>query len=101
MRRALITGLFPVLLSAPLSAQRAAPDSSLTLLTPDRVFDGVAVHSGWSVLVQGSRILRAGPAAEISAPSEAKRIPLSGMTLLPGLIEGHSHLLLHPYNETV
>jgi imidazolonepropionase-like amidohydrolase len=103
MRRALITGLFPVLLSAPLAAQRNAPsaDSSLTLLTPDRVFDGTAVHNGWAVLVQGSRILRAGPAAEITAPAEARRIPLSGMTLLPGLIEGHSHLLLHPYNETV
>ena len=25
---------------------------------------------------------------------------LPGLTLLPGLIEGHSHLLLHPYNET-
>jgi imidazolonepropionase-like amidohydrolase len=27
-------------------------------------------------------------------------IDLPGMTLMPGLIEGHSHLFLHPYNET-
>ena len=87
-----------LLLAAPLAAQR--PDS-LTLLTPDRVFDGVSVHAGWAVLVRGDRILRAGPAAEVGAPAGARSIALSGMTLLPGLIEGHSHLLLHPYNETV
>jgi imidazolonepropionase-like amidohydrolase len=33
-------------------------------------------------------------------PSGSEIIELKGMTLLPGLIEGHSHLFLHPYNET-
>ena len=70
------------------------------LLVPDRVFDGEVMHAGWAVLVRGERIETAGPAASIAAAADAKRVTLSGTTLMPGLIEGHSHLLLHPYNET-
>src|SRR6202008_384288 len=40
-----------------------------------------------------------GPAADIKAPAGAVVLDLHGATLLPGLIEGHSHLFLHPYNE--
>ncbi len=69
------------------------------LLRPARVFDGVAVHDGWVVLVRGDRIAAVGPAAQVGTPSDATVIDLPGMTLLPGLIEGHSHLFLHPYDE--
>jgi imidazolonepropionase-like amidohydrolase len=71
------------------------------LLKPARVFDGVAAepHDGWVVLVRGERIESAGPAGQVQAPAEARVIELPGMTLLPGLIDAHSHLLLHPYNE--
>jgi imidazolonepropionase-like amidohydrolase len=68
------------------------------LLVPDRVFDGTAMHSGWKVLVEGERIVAAG--ANLSVPADARRIDLAGATLMPGLIEGHGHLFLHPYNET-
>lgn len=74
-------------------------DSTAILLTPDRVFDGSAMHTGWAVLVRRDQIVAAGPAGELAASADARRIALAGMTLLPGLIEGHSHLLLHPYNE--
>ena len=70
------------------------------LLRPARVFDGDAMHEGWVVVVQGQRIQAAGPASSITAPPEAQTIDLAGATLLPGLIEAHSHVLLHPYNET-
>jgi len=72
------------------------------LLKPARVFDGVTAepHAGWVVLVTGDRIAAVGPAADVHAPAGATTIDLPGTTLLPGLIEGHSHLLLHPYNET-
>jgi imidazolonepropionase-like amidohydrolase len=84
-----------------LAAQGAEPaDSATTLLVPDRVFDGTDVHEGWAVLVRGSRIAAAGPALTLSVPASAVRVALPGTTLLPGLIEGHSHLLLHPYDET-
>lgn len=70
------------------------------VLRPTRVFDGSTSHDGWAVLVRGDRIEAAGPAAGIAAPSGARTIELAGATLMPGMIEGHSHLLLHPYNET-
>jgi len=71
-------------------------------LAPERVFDGMTPtpHRGWLVVVSGSGIVAAGPASEVEVPAEARLIELPGMTLLPGLIEGHSHLLLHPYDET-
>ena len=69
------------------------------LLKPDRVFDGEQVHAGWQVLVRGRMIEAVGPASSIPAPADAIVLDLPGATLLPGLIEGHSHLFLHPYNE--
>ena len=81
----------------PVTAQ-AQPD---IVLRPERVFDGVgSPHEGWAVLVRGDRIAAVGPAAQIGVPAGARVLQLPGLTLLPGLIEGHSHLLLHPYNET-
>jgi imidazolonepropionase-like amidohydrolase len=70
------------------------------LLKPARVFDGVTPkpHEGWVVLVRGERIVAAGPADEVRSEG-ARAIELPGATLLPGLIESHSHLFLHPYNE--
>src|SRR5690348_13289576 len=80
----------------------AAPAGPPILLVPDRVWDAVtdAPHDGWVVLVRGDRIEAVGPRAQVTAPPDATTINLPGTTLLPGLIEGHSHLLLHPYNET-
>lgn len=79
----------------------AQSTENYTLLKPDRVFDGEQMHSGWVVLVKGNRIEAAGEAASIKAPASVKVIELKGTTLMPGLIEGHSHLFLHPYNETL
>jgi imidazolonepropionase-like amidohydrolase len=70
------------------------------LLLPARVFDGMESHDGWAVLVRGERIVAAGPTGGIAAPGGTRRIELPGTTLMPGMIEAHSHLLLHPYNET-
>ena len=67
------------------------------LLKPDRVFDGKTVHENWVVTVSGNKIMYAGPARSINAK---ETVNLKGMTLMPGMIEGHSHILLHPYNET-
>jgi imidazolonepropionase-like amidohydrolase len=79
----------------------AAADDRPVLLRPARVFDGTdpQPHPGWAVLVRGGRIERAGPAAEVPAPDDARVIELPHATLLPGLIDAHTHLLLHPYNE--
>lgn len=74
--------------------------SAQYLLVPDRVFDGTAIHPGWVVLVEGNVITYAGDLSAIKRPAGTTEISLEGMTLMPGMIEGHSHLLLHPYNET-
>ena len=70
------------------------------ILKPDRVFDGEQIHEDWVVMVQGNTIAYAGVVSGLQIPFKAKEINLNGTTLMPGLIEGHSHLLLHPYNET-
>lgn len=72
------------------------------LLKPARVYDGVGpkAHTGWVVLVRGERIEGAGPADDIKVPKDARVIDLPDLTLLPGLIDAHTHILLHPYNET-
>jgi len=69
------------------------------VLRPARVFDGDSIHDGWAVRVRDERIEAAGPSATVRV-ADAETIDLPGATLVPGLIEGHSHVLLHPYNET-
>lgn len=70
------------------------------LLLPDRVWDGNEMRTGLAVLVEGERIAAVRPAGNFRLGAGVERIELAGTTLLPGLIEGHSHLLLHPYDET-
>lgn len=69
-------------------------------LTADRVFDGEAIHEGWAVVVEYDKIIAAGPKDKVKEPSGATKINFPNSTLTPGLIEGHSHLLLYPYNIT-
>jgi imidazolonepropionase-like amidohydrolase len=76
-----------------------AQSDSFYLLKPDRVFDGETMHNDWVVLVHSNKIDAAG-SMSFKLPANTRVIELKGTTLLPGLIEGHSHLFLHPYNET-
>jgi imidazolonepropionase-like amidohydrolase len=73
----------------------------VTVLRADRVFDGERMQAGWVVVVRGSRIAAAGPASGIVAPAGADIVDLPGTTLMPGMIEAHSHVLLHAYNEAL
>ena len=88
-----------VFLFAWLAFCSVAASAEDLLLRPAAVFDGQMLHPGWSVLVQGDRIAAVGPG--LSPQSGTKMLDLPGTTLLPGLIEGHSHLFLHPYSETL
>ena len=71
------------------------------VLRPDRVFDGLgAAHSGWIVVVEGETIVAAGPPDMVKVPAGAREMAMPGCTLLPGLIDAHTHLLLFPYSES-
>ncbi len=90
-------------LSAGTVRAQNQPDSLATplLLVPDAVWDGMSQspRTVWAVLVQKNRIESVGPAGSLAAPENVERMELPGATLIPGLIEGHSHLFLHPYDE--
>ncbi len=87
------------LLVLPASASAATS----YLLKADRVFDARSeqTHSGWEVLVRGDKIAAVGPADRVKAPGDAQVVDMPGTTLMPGLIDAHSHIFLHPYNETL
>ncbi|WP_426689354.1 amidohydrolase family protein [Rhodanobacter ginsengiterrae] len=105
MRASLITwrktAAILLLLLCALPAIAATPKGDWLLL-PERVWtaDGDAAHAGWAVLVHDGVIAAVGPAGSIHAPAGARHVELPGTTLMPGLIDLHSHLFLHPYNET-
>ena len=103
--RILLLLILSLSLSVPFAQNRPVSPQADTvyLLKPARVFDGVSpeLHEGWVVLVRNQKIEAAGSAGSVNAPANAKVVNLPGLTLLPGLIEAHSHVLLHPYSETV
>ncbi len=77
-----------------------AQNTTRYYLTADRIFDGEAMHEGWAVVVENDKIIAAGPQDKVKEPSGATKINFLNSTLTPGLIEGHSHLFLYPYNIT-
>ncbi len=98
-----VLALAEMIPSAQTQLPSPKPPDAIYLLRPAHIFDGESaqLHDGWAILVRGERIEAVGSASDIRPPAEAKFIDLPGMTLMPGLIDAHSHILLHPYSETV
>lgn len=97
-----ITGGFLMLLACAATGAFAAAPPGAVLLRPAQVWSaGEPMHAGWVVLTEGGRITAVGPAEAVHAPEGAQLIDLPGATLLPGLMDIHSHLFLHPYNQTL
>jgi imidazolonepropionase-like amidohydrolase len=96
-----ILAVLAALAGAHGQAAPQVPPPGPVLITADKVWTGDgAAHAGWGVLVAQGRIQAVGPADKMTVPPDAERISLPGKTLIPGLIDLHSHVLLHPYNET-
>src|SRR5437870_3690466 len=99
----IVLALAEMIPSAQTQSPSPKPPDAIYLLKPAHIFDGESaqLHDGWAVLVRGEKIEAVGSASEVRAPADAKAIDLPEMTLMPGLIDAHSHVLLHPYNETL
>src|SRR5579864_9281477 len=95
-------GLLPAAFCIAMWAQPAPlrEPAATIVLKSAHIFDGDTMHEGWAVRVKGDHIEAAGPAAGVDI-SGAKIVDLGATTLMPGLVEGHSHVLLHAYSETV
>jgi len=98
----LAVGALALVLAGALGAQTVQPEGR-TLIIPERMFDSEtgSTRTGWGVIVGGRKIQAVGPVADLRANAVDEVIELAGATLLPGLIEAHSHILLHPYDETL
>lgn len=94
--RIIIVALAILLKVSPAQAQQED-----MLLIPDAIFDGVSAEliTGKAVLVSDGRIARIDDVAAFDGVEE-ERFDMPGQTLMPGLIDLHSHVLLHPYDET-
>jgi len=73
---------------------------TIYLITADRLFDGVEMHNNWGIITEGTKILAVGTKNQLKIPAGSTHIDYGNATITPGLIEGHSHLLLYPYNIT-
>jgi imidazolonepropionase-like amidohydrolase len=98
-----MAALFLGIPAGGLAAPAPAAPQGAYVLRPARVFtaEDATAHAGWAVVVEGERITAVGPAEGVKAPAGAQAVDLPGATLLPGLMDLHSHLFLHPYDETL
>ena len=74
--------------------------NTIYYITADRLFDGETMQKNWAVIIENDKITASGPKEKIKEPAGAIHIEKKDATILPGLIEGHSHLFLYPYNIT-
>jgi imidazolonepropionase-like amidohydrolase len=99
-------GIWEASSSSSLGAEQekvAAEKKPPQLLIPAGVFDAEngKINQGWVVLVTGTNITAVGSRGDVQAPANAITVPLPDMMLLPGLMDIHSHIFLHPYNEAL
>lgn len=75
----------------------AQSPASVTLVKAGRLLDPRTgnVLAPAAVLIEGNKIKEVGPPVRVQAPGGAKIVDLGGATLLPGLIDSHTHLLLN------
>ena len=99
MKKQGFIGILITMMLIPVSIMAQQKDS-FVLIQADRLFDGEQMHTGWGILVYQNKLIAVGETSTLPVKAPLKKIDLKGKTLLPGFIEGHSHLLLHAYNET-
>jgi len=93
-----VSALLLTLILAPGLLLAQSPPKETVLIKAGRLVD---VRSGrvltdQAILIEGDRIKQVGPAQSIQVPAGARVIDLSNATILPGLIDCHTHLTLEP-----
>lgn len=73
--------------------------SQTTLISADHLFDGNEMHNNWGVVIKDNLIVEVGPVSKLKTKPDTT-ISYADGTIMPGMIEGHSHVLLYPYNQT-
>ncbi len=75
-------------------------DSDELLIQTGTLFDGESIRDNWVIHVKDGLISYAGPSSEYTNPGTIRTIDLSDQFVMPGMIDAHTHVLLHPYDET-
>lgn len=83
-----------LLLASPLAdAQSTSPSDHWIAVRAGRLFDGTGkLAAKQVVLIRSERITEVGPAERVKIPDGAEILDLSGATVLPGLIDAHTHV---------
>jgi imidazolonepropionase-like amidohydrolase len=92
-----VIALLALTLAAPAAARQASPkQGAVTVIRAGALFDGTSgtLRRDVTILVRAGRIVEVGPA--VTVPADAEHIDLAGWTVLPGLIDMHTHLTLDP-----
>lgn len=70
------------------------------LIQTETLFDGESIQNDWVIHVKDNQIAYAGPRSEYTFNNDVRTIDLTDHFVMPGLIDAHTHVLLHPYDET-
>lgn len=100
MRRVLVAAL--LFISVPSEAQRLpAAGTGTVAIRAARIIDGTgaAMIQNGLVIVTDDRIVAVGPASSVRVPADARRVDLGDMTLLPGFIDMHVHLMGREFDD--
>ena len=85
--------LFVCTLASAASAQSSAPADYWIAVRAGRLFDGTEKFAANQViLIKGERIVKVGPADQVQVPADAEVVDLRHATVLPGLIDAHTHV---------
>ena len=89
-----VTTVLAVVLGFAVSARAQAPGGGVTAFEGARIITGNEagpIENG-TLVVQGTRILQVGKAAEVQVPARATRVNVAGKTIMPTVVDTHTHL---------
>ena len=84
---------FLLLVGTLVLAQATPPADHWIAVRAGRLFDGTEkLAANQVILIKGDRIVKVGPAEQVPVPADAEVVDLTHATVLPGLIDAHTHV---------